>query len=197
MNLAQLPNWLVAVAALVVLVVALWIVAKIFGRRRKPEREMAEARPDISVGRLGQRGPRPSGPCLEIRGIPVRVAAVVMARLGRGTEVPRVETWPPLLDTVVPGLAEVVRLDQPLLRPWPGQISREGFTHSVCSAAALPGDRGRDTPWCMVTGKIVVDGTPFMVGIVGCAAKPNSLIPIVVEDEGKWADVLRVRSLPA
>jgi len=187
-----MQNWpvLLAVGAAIVVIAVVFVAAR---RNRKPRAQQGEARPDIAVERLDGQGPRTQGPVLCIRGVAVRVAAVVVAPLGRGASVPPVENWSGILDTLLPGLAEVVQRDKPLMRPWPGQLSREGFNHAVSHAAALPGDRGRDTPWCLVTGPVTWQSRPLMVCLIGRAAQPNPLIPIYVPDEAKWSDAVSIR----
>jgi hypothetical protein len=58
---------------------------------------------------------------------------------------------------------------------------------------ALPGDRGKGTPWCSIAGRLQVGDRLFLIGLVCCAHQPNALSQFVVQHEGQWLDILRIR----
>jgi hypothetical protein len=58
----------------------------------------------------------------------------------------------------------------------------------------LPGDRGKGTAWCSLAGKFRAAGQVFLAGLVACAAKPNGLGQFVIQHEGQWNDVLRIKN---
>ena len=188
------PEFLYAAAAVVTGLLLIAIVAMIVWRLRR--RPAAQPTPDtdlsIHVARLPLGGPQESGPRLECYGVPVRLAVVVVAPVGRAGAVPAQEQWPKLFECLLPGLIDVIGADQPLIRFWPAQLSSQGFTHTFFHRVALPGDHGQNTPWCSVAGKFNFAGQSFLAGLVCCAAGPNGLSPIVVQ-QGMWLDVLRVR----
>lgn len=178
-----------AVIALLVLII-LW---RIIAARR---RELPPPPPDlaIDVSSLGTEGPPATGPVLEHYNVPVRLAAVVLAPTGRGRELPSVDQLTPLIDHIVPGLAQVVAAHRPLIRRWPAQLSAEGFAHTFFSQVRLPGDRGKGTPWCSVAGRFVVGRLPLMAGLVMRAAAANNFSQSIVQREYEWLGILRVKS---
>jgi hypothetical protein len=64
---------------------------------------------------------------------------------------------------------------------------------SFSNHAALPGDRGKNTPWCSIAGRFEADGQRFLAGLICTAAAPNSLGQIMIQHDGMWLDVLRIR----
>ncbi len=93
----------------------------------------------------------------------------------------------------MPGLTEIVAAHQPLVRRWPEQLSSHGFNQAFFNNLALPGSRGKGTPWCSLAGKLMVGDRQFLVGMVCSSGNPNSLGQMVVEHEGQWLNALRVR----
>jgi hypothetical protein len=184
-----LPYGIAAVIAILVLV----IVWRIVARRR---RELPPPAPDLAVdvNSLGTEGPPAAGPTLEHYNVPVRLAAVVLAPTGRGRELPSVDQLPPLIDHIVPGLAQVVAAHRPLIRRWPAQLSAEGFAHTFFAQVRLPGDRGKGTPWCSVAGRFAVGRRPLMAGLVMRAAAANNFSQSIVQREHEWLGILRVKS---
>jgi hypothetical protein len=164
--------------------------------RRKPPAEPPKPDLYLDVTSLGERPPRVDGPQLECYHLPVRIALVVVAPLGRTGQQPTDEELSPLLEGIVPSLARVYGRDRPEVRHWPPQLSFQGFTRTFFANIRLPGDRGRATPWCSLAGRAELNGRMFVVGLALQAARPNSLNEHVVDREGAWLDALRVRSNP-
>ncbi len=218
--LRALPgDWLRCVPAAAVGVIVLWIAWQLVRRRKRPAPRLA---PDLTVevAALPERGPPPGPPVLEFYNLPVRLAAVVLAPVGPGRELPGkmgTGSEPPgakparsatgsvpvpifpdeqlalLLDAIVPGLDKVAALHRPAIRRWPNQVDARGFAHLFFSNARLPGQAGKGTPWSSVAGVVKVEGQPVMAGLVLRAAAPNSLGQTIIDAEYKWLACLRVK----
>jgi hypothetical protein len=175
-----------------VAVVVLWIIWRLF-RRRKPAVAPLPANLKVEVESLGDQGPPAGPPVLEFYNLPMRLAAVVLAPAGLGRELPAEDQLGPLLDAVLPGLDKVAAAHRPVVRRWPNQVSSRGFAHLFFSNAKLPGTGGKGTPWSSVAGGCKFLGKPIMVGLVLRAEKPNSLGQTIIEAEHQWLGCLRVR----
>lgn len=165
--------------------------------RRLRRREQAAAPPPadlaIDVSTLPLNGPDNTRLRIEVYGIPVRIAVIVLAPVGRVGSLPPADEFTKLIEQLVPGFSDVVIRDQPVVRPWPGQLSSQGFANAFFNHVPLPGARGKGTPWCSLVGKFTAHGKQFLAGIVCCASRENSLSQLVIQHEGQWNDVLRVR----
>lgn len=186
------PKWAVGViAAAAVILIALAIVHWMRRRGGMP----GTAEPDlwVDVGQLDASGPPAQGPRIEFYGTAVRLAVVVVAPAGRHGELPPAGVLPGLMDRLVPGLPHVIANHRPLICRWPAQLSTQGFAQSFFNHVALPGDRGKGTPWCSMAGRLQVGDRLFLVGLVFCASQPTGLSQFVVQHEGQWLDILRIR----
>jgi hypothetical protein len=173
-------------------VIVLWVVWRLVRRRR---RVPVPLRPDlkISIAELGEAGPPPGPPILELYNLPVRLAAVVLAPVGRVSDLPPDEQLPALIEAIIPGLDKMAASHRPLIRRWPNQVSARGFAHLFFANAKLPGDGGKGTPWSSVAGVFKLKGQPVMAALVLRAAAPNSLGQTIIEKEHEWLGCLRVR----
>lgn len=179
------------VLAILVLVL-FYVVKKVFQlRRRKPE--PPPPLPSIEVQGLSTAGPPSGPPVLEFYHLPVRLAAVLLAPVGRARELPPPQQIPELLDAVIPGLGKVFIKHRPIVRLWPAQLSPRGFSHAFITHAPLPGDAGKGTPWCSVAGVFKHEGQTMVIGMVMRTESPTSLGQTIVENETKWLDALRIR----
>ncbi len=187
-----LAGYLPYVVALAACLVVLYVVWKLLGR--KPAK-LPRARPDltIEVDALRMGGPVPGTPRLEYYNIPVRLAAIVAAPAGRARPLPPLNELGALFESVVPGLAEVVATHGSLVRRWPEQLSTRGFALSFFRNAQLPGDAGKNTPWCSAAGAARFEGQAVMVGMLMESAEPNAIGQFIVEHETKWLDLVRVK----
>jgi hypothetical protein len=183
---------LVYVLPAAIAVVALWIVWRLFRRKRLAVARLP-ANLTVDVESLGDQGPPDGPPVLEFYNLPVRLAAVVLAPAGLGRELPSDAQIGHLLDAMIPGLDKVAELHRPLIRRWPNQLSTTGFAHLFFSSAKLPGTGGKGTPWSSAAGSCKFLGKPVMIGLVLRAAKPNSLGQTIIEAEHQWLGCLRVR----
>jgi hypothetical protein len=126
-------------------------------------------------------------------GVPVRLAAVVVAPSGRGSAQPADVALRDVLEAAVPGLAQLAGDHAPRIDRWETQLSAQGFSQAFFGHLRLPEDHGKGTPWCSVAGRVEHKGHPYLLGVVCRAERPNSLGEITVEHAGRWLDVLRLR----
>jgi len=184
--------WVYCAVVAAIAVVVLWIAWRLLRRRR---RETPPTAPDLTldVSTLGEGGPPPGPPTLELYNLPMRLAAVILAPVGLSRELPPDDRLASLLDAIVPGLDRVAALHGTVIRRWPQQISTTGFAHLVFNNVRLPGLGGKGTPWSAAAGVFQADGQPVMAGLVLCAARPNSLGQTIIESEHQWLGCLRVK----
>jgi hypothetical protein len=196
MNFSDIQPWLPALASALVLLVLAMIALKFWwGRRAHPN----AAGPDlhIDLDAIGLAVPPPGPVRLELYGTPVRLRVLVAAPAGRHQSQLHEEDLPILLNQFLPGLADIFSLHLPVCRCWPAQLSSQGFSQSFFNHVALPGNRGKGTPWTSLTGKFQVGEQGFLVGLVCCSETSNSLSQFIVEHEGQWFDTLRIRQDPS
>jgi hypothetical protein len=182
---------ILAVAVAIVLIVLAVAWRAIRRRRRPPPPPAPDLR--IAVESLGDAGPPPGLPQLECFNLPVRLAAIVLAPVGREGVLPPDDQLQPLIEAIIPGLDKIAALHRPLVRRWPAQISINGFAHLFFNQARLPGDAGRGTPWSSMAGAFKLKGQPLMTGLIFHAAAPNSLGQTIIESDHAWLGCLRVR----
>jgi len=148
----------------------------------------------IDIPALDSVGPPRGNPRIEIYGTPARVAIFVLAPVGRDGSLPPRQFLPRLVDDLVPGLMAVLERHQPIFRRWPEQLSNQGFIHSFFNHMPLPGDKGKGTPWCSITGRFESEGQTYLAGLVCCCDKPNGLSEFIIEHAGQWLDIVRVHT---
>ncbi|MBN1589152.1 MAG: hypothetical protein JW888_06535 [Pirellulales bacterium] len=184
-------HW-VALVLIGVFLLAGWaLVVVIRGRRRTSPRSSDDYAIDVSV--LPDL-PRPPGPpVLEFFHLPVRLAAIVLAPVGRASELPARESLPEVIDSIVPGLDQVAAAHEPLIRAWPRQVSSRGFANAFFQNVRLPGDHGKKTVWSSVAGVFRVGDEPMMAGLVLRAETANRHGNYVMANEDEWLGILRVR----
>lgn len=184
--------WIFVIVGGLVVLIALLAVRWFLRRRRKKEPPLP---PELHVelDRLVNEGPPAELPILEFYNLPVRLAGVVLAPVGRMRKLPPPAEVSAVFESVLPGLGGVVERHAPLVRYWPNQVSTRGFATSFFSNIRLPGDRGKGTPWSAVAGIFMHDGVPIMIGLVLRATAANSLGQFVVSTEHDWLACLRVK----
>jgi hypothetical protein len=162
--------------------------------RRKPQAE-TEVAPNLrlDVSSLATGGPPPGKPYLEFYSVPVRLAVVVIAPVGREGQLPQNEHLPLVMEAILPSLMKVLTAHQPQFIRWPAQLSTQGFAHAFFNNVPLPGDHGRGTPWCSIAGKVELPVGQFLVGLVCCSAEANSLGEVIAKHAAGWPDVVRVK----
>ena len=190
------PNLLPVVIALAVVAGAvgmLLLIVFVLLRRKPPPPKVVEPDLTIDVAKLGLHGPPESEVQLECYAVPVRLAALVIAPVGRSGAIPESDHLLNVLDQLVPGLVEIVSVHQPLVRFWPPQLSSHGFVSSFFHKAGLPGDNGKGTAWSSLAGKFNIGDGHYLVGMVFRAAAPNGIGQVSIETDGQWNDILRIR----
>jgi hypothetical protein len=190
---SRLSNqWLLTAGVAIGVFVALWALRWMMCGRRRGQ---AVVLPDLAVdvAALEDAGPRSGPPVLEFYHLPVRLAAIVLAPVGRVSETPSREQLAEAIDSILPGLDQVVAAHRPLIRAWPAQVSVRGFAHAFFKHAPLPGDHGKKTPWSSVAGRFTFDDKPMMAGLILRAESPNRHGQYVVMEEEQWLGMLRVR----
>ena len=182
-----------AAAIAVLLVVIVLVMLFMLLRRRRHPLEAGPPDLRIDVAALPSVGPPAEGPRLEFYGTPVRLAVLVLAPAGRSGAIPTGTALEQAVDALVPGLTAVVKAHRPLFRRWPVQLSTQGFTTTFLNQVALPGERGKGTPWCSAAGRFEAGEQQLLAGVVCVADKPNSLSQVAVQHAGQWLEVLRVK----
>src|SRR5262245_7191487 len=118
----DLSRWIVPAAAVLGALIALWIAAGVYRTmrsRRRPARQVSSL--EIQLDDLASDGPPVRGPTLLVHHVPVRLALVVLAPVGRGNELPQVAELPKLLDDAVPGLGRLLAPHGTRIKLWPPQ----------------------------------------------------------------------------
>lgn len=152
----------------------------------------------IDLEQLQDAGPEKHGlarigPHVEFYGIPVRLAVLVVAPMGRGAELPGPKQLRVDLDQMLPNFSTILDHHRPLFRRWPAQLSAHGFPQFFFLNLKLPGNKGVGTPWASIAGRYQIESGSLLIGMVFCADHPNGLSQTVVEHEGQWRDALRIR----
>ncbi len=190
MNPIQLG--IIIAVSLLALVVLLLILRIVF-RKKQPVQQLVKPDLKIDLEELESKGPGQIWPQLQIYGIPVRLAVLVVAPKGQGSQIPNREQLQVLIDRITPGFKDVVAIHQPLIREWPPQMSVEGFSHAFFHNVQLPGDDGRGTPWSGTVGHLTAGMNSILLGMICVADDPNQLGQVIVKHEGQWREVLKVQ----
>ena len=184
----------IAIASLGLVTLVAWMLVRHLRSRRQRVRGLVPQEIlSIDIAALPPKSPVDRGVALEIYGVPMVVAVLVLAPAGRGLSLPGKTGMAQFIDNLVPDLMAVLSSHQPLFRRWPEQLSIRGFIHSAFNNLPLPGDRGSGTPWCSVAGKFDSGGQQYLAALVCRAEKSNALGQIEIKQPGQWVDVLRVR----
>lgn len=163
--------------------------------RRRGSQDAAESQDDLTIDLLSLNAEKPptDGPRLEFYGTPVRLVVLILAPAGRGTAMPSAVQLRDVVDRLVANLSKILDWHQPTYQQWPQQLSTHGFAQSFFNNVQLPGDRGRGTPWCSLAGRISFSSGQLLAGLVLRGDSENGLGQVVVEHEGQWNDILRVK----
>lgn len=176
-------------AIAIVAVLILWKIRS--GRQNRSVAAPTNLRIDVMA--LGNQGPPPGPPVLEFYNTPVRLAAIVVAPVGRVRNLPPPDEMGDVLNSIVPELARVVASHRPLARSWPAQLSSRGFAHMFFQHARLPGDGGKGSPWCAAAGVFKIEGQSMMAGMIFRTKSTSSHGQEIIDSEEKWLGMLRVR----
>jgi len=186
-------TWIILGVGVVAAVgVLLFIVSKLRGGKA-PAAAVTEP-PDIQLASLPAGPPPAGGAQLEVYNMPMRLALLVLAPVGREGQIPPNEQLPQVVDSIAPNLMQVLNDQQPEFRRWPPQLSSQGFSQIFFNKVQLPGDAGKNTPWCALAGRFDTPAGPCLAGLVCLADKANSLGQVAVAQSGQWLDILRVKT---
>ena len=187
------PNWMEIALVCASLAGVLLLVRLSRRQRRRWQRIDTPANFSIDIAALPVVSPTERGVRLEVYGVPVVVSVLVIAPVGRSVTLPEKARMSRFMENLVPGMMEVLSSHHPLFRRWPEQLSTQGFVHAVFNNLALPGERGKGTPWCSVAGRFESEGYQYLAALVCRSEVPNGLGQIEIQHAGQWHDILRVR----
>ncbi len=196
-SLKSIPTPALVAAGVALGAVVLLIVISFLFRRRRGTVRVEQENLSIDLTQLRVSGPPHGAPQLEFFGTPVRLAVLVLAPPGRSGAIPPTERLREVVEHLLPGLADVLDAHRPIFRRWPEQLSTPGFCQSFFMNMQLPGNRGKGTPWCSVAGRFEYGDGHLLAGLVCFGERPNALGQVIVEHDGQWHDVLRVRKSQA
>ena len=178
-----------SVAVIVVVLCLLWV----YMRRRAFLGDQLDGGHSIDLSEFVVAGP-PDGPLrMDFYGTPVRLQLIVLAPMGRHSQLPTNEELPHILNHFISDFTRLSGLHRPVVFRWPEQLSAQGFFQAFFNQLSLPGDHGRGSSWCAVAGRFAVADTQYLVGMAFTTAKPNGMSTVTVKHEGQWFDILRIR----
>ncbi len=184
-------GWLLMTAAGLIGLAALKLV---FARRAKRKRA-APVEPDLHED-LTAYPPAPGVPGprrLTVDGLPARVRLIVVAPVGRDSNV-NAEALDPMLDQIVRGLGEMVKRDQPRVRVWPAPLSNRGFAPTFHRNVARPEADGQLSQWALIAGPVKVGRWQVLLGLALWTDRPSTLGRLSVEAH-EWRDTLRIQEV--
>ena len=179
------PFFWLPVAA--ILLAACWLL-----RRHAAAAGEAAAEDSIDLSEFTVDGPPDGPPNVEFYGIPVRLQLIVLAPMGRHSQLPENEELPHILNHFMSGFTGISGLHRPVLFRWPEQLSAHGFYQAFFNQLALP-DHGRGSCWSAVAGRFAVADSQYLVGMAFTAGKAHGMGEITVQHDGQWFDVLRIK----
>ncbi len=186
------PLAILAGGVLAVLLVAFVIFRSL--RSGKKQHAATQQPLAIDVASLPSSPPGESSAQLEVYNVPMRLALLVIAPVGREGKVPPSDQLPQVVDAIAPNLMQVLTDHQPEFRRWPPQLSSQGFSQIFFNNVPLPGDGGKNTPYCALAGRFDTPSGPFLAGLVCIAKTPNAIGQIAIAQPGQWLDVMRVKA---
>jgi hypothetical protein len=181
---ARIGVWVLAV------LVGLGVLKKLWNWLRQPK---GNANPDSAlIIRCESQPEKPLAFPVHVRNLSSRLAAVVVAPLGRSTQTPSVGQIPSLIDKFIPGLSKAIEQHGPIVKIWPMQVSKTGFGHALIRHVQIPDDQWRGSRWCIVCGPASLLEQRFIIGFVIELDSPNSMDLISLESDGEWPSIVRV-----
>ncbi len=186
--------WLIvaflALVALLVLMIAIRLLKRAFGGRRRAGRNFQS---DLTIDL--DDCPLPRGPRgkerLSVNNVPARLRLVVLAPAGKEYRVDPGGLGL-ILDRIVPGLAAVAIADQPRILIWPPQLSYQGFANTFHRCTPLDTDEGEPSQWMILAGRAQMGKTPVLLGL-GLWTDEATVFGRRTLAGHEWPEVLRVR----
>jgi hypothetical protein len=182
-------NWIWA-AVVVGLIIALFVIARIAGSRKKKPPDLEKAlREDL---RGYPPPPATNAPRrLTVNGEPVRLRLVVVAPTGKLQEPITPDQVPELLDEVFRGLGGYVQSDKPRIKIWPPQLSVAGFAPTFHRLVQSPDPEGSPSQWVKLAGPARTRQHPILLGLALLADQPCKLGDLHVETT-EWGELLYI-----
>jgi hypothetical protein len=187
-----IPQWVAYAVIAGAAVLAVMLLALLLRKRARPPAPQQVFDHSLNLASLDTLLPSATSVEVKFRNVPVRLVALVVAPVGRGQPTPSNEKLAQLLDEINPGFAEAIGAHETRIKVWPPQVSARGFAQSFFHQVRIPGERGKDSPWCSVAGRFDAAGMTLMLGIAMRTEKPQSMGCFPVEHSHTWYDMFRV-----
>lgn len=188
-DFADQGGWVLAlvVAGSLALLVLIVLIRRAFRRQGPPPDPDAGLREDLAAY---PPAPAVPGRQLLVNGYPGRLRLVVLAPIGRETQVEAANAEP-LLEHVLHGLGGVARRDRPRVRVWPAQLSHHGFPVKFQRLTDRPEPDGQPSHWALLAGRARVGQHFLLLGLAVWTEEPTHLGRLTLEPD-RWPVVLRV-----
>jgi hypothetical protein len=131
-----------------------------------------------------------------VRGVPARLRLVVLSAVDPASGPVTKDAAAGALEAVRPGLAEVAGYDVPRVEVWPGLQPHGSFRQALESDVEVPEPAGRPSRWVLVVGTTNLGERAVHVGL-GLYANEATTQRVIEVQQGKWAEVLDLRTVPA
>src|SRR5262245_35104201 len=180
-----------AIAAVVVLVVAGFLLRSFFGLFKAKRKPFGED--DPLKENLAEYPPPPrAGPRrLLVQGYNARVRLVVLAPVGKAAKIDATKA-DALLEHVVRGLGAVAGQDKPRVRVWPPQLSDSGFTETFLRVVRKPEADNQASRWVLLAGRAKVGQSYVLLGL-GLLTDEATNLGKLRPDADEWGDHLKLK----
>ena len=175
-------------------IVFLLVLLSALRRWQRPRNDILELELLEQLAGYPPAPPLPGGAKqLSLYGLPVRLRLMVLGPLGHDAGAITGDDVNPIVERMVPGLAERLSHDLPRIRLWPTQLSQSGFLAAFRRNTELPDGEDRVRRWVLVMGKVLYQGRPIAVGLALQSSEANTLGPVVLQHAHQWMEVLRLQ----
>lgn len=192
---------LIGIGLLILVILTLILMVVMSGSKSNgaiPRPQPAELTENLAIN-IRELSPKPiqgASVAIQLHGLPLRLAILVIAPVGKGTKLPTdPSSLRQMIEQIAPGISEVLDTHQPIFRRWPTMLSVRGFYHALFANLKLPGDNGKNTQWCGIAGPIETEQGRVMVGLILHADAVNSYGQIEIEHAGQWLSTIRTVKL--
>jgi hypothetical protein len=193
--------WLVLLALIVV--AGLWLRALwrrvrriLFPRRHRGRRHPHDKESPlvIDLDLVGDAFMDPGPQQITVRGQPGRLRLVILAPSPSYVGELLPEMADSLLDWLHPGLAEILESDKPRQVVWPRHPSLDRFVQTFHKLVQIPEEKGRRTPWILISGSAHLGRQTVFVGLAVFLDKTDYKREIQVARE-KWDQVIGLQKV--
>jgi hypothetical protein len=165
-------------------------------KRRHPEHHaVATSGPRDQLDLIGEAltglGPRQ----VMVNGLPSRLRLVVVAPAGAGSGTPSADAIAQLLDSVFPGLSEIVAFDFPRVECWSDRHARDSFRTTLVEGVKVPEPPETPSRWLLLAGEATAPQGSVHLGLAVMTDRPTTTRLIDVAP-GQWATVVGMRDVP-